>query len=328
MAGETADRSGFWLGQPHADTWPIYHRYFGTRTPEALRVRLGDDFRWICPQWFPDVYQAPDGRPLWGSLYEGCERGDPPPLARCESVEDVHRLPWPNPDFLRWDSCLSALRSAGPFYRASGFWTCFFHDLMGLFGMEEYFVRMHTHPQVVQAATDRICGFYYEANARFFEAAGGEVDAFFFGNDFGTQLDLLVGPEQFDAFILPWVGRFTALGHRFDHAVILHSCGAIYRLIERLLEAGVDGLHPLQARAVGMDAETLSKKFNGRVCFIGGVDTQELLVRGTPGDIRAEVRRLRPLLGPRWIISPSHEALLPNVPPENVEALAEAAHER
>jgi len=39
------------------------------------------------------------------------------------------------------------------------------------------------------------------------------------------------------------------------------------------------------------------------------------------------VRRLRPLFGPRWIVSPSHEALLPNVPPRNVAAMAEAAKE-
>jgi uroporphyrinogen decarboxylase len=32
-------------------------------------------------------------------------------------------------------------------------------------------------------------------------------------------------------------------------------------------------------------------------------------------------------LGPLLIISPSHEALLPNIPPENVVAMAEAARE-
>jgi len=327
MAGEAADRCGFWLGNPHADTWPIYHRYFGTTTPEELRVRLGDDFRWFCPQFEPGVYQAPDRSSLWGPFVERSPGGAPPLLAQCETPEEVYRLPWPNPDYLNFDSTLAALRAAGPYYRAGGFWTCFFHELMDFFGMETYFIRMYTHPEVVQAATECMGRFYYTANVRFFEAAGRDMDAFFFGNDFGTQLDVMVSPEAFDTFILPWFRRFTDLGHQFGYRVILHSCGAIRKVIGRLIEAGVDALHPLQARAAGMEAERLSREFGGRLCWIGGVDTQELLVRGTPDQIREEVRRLRPLFGPRWIVSPSHEALLPNVPPENVLAMAEAARE-
>jgi uroporphyrinogen decarboxylase len=60
---------------------------------------------------------------------------------------------------------------------------------------------------------------------------------------------------------------------------------------------------------------------------MGGVDTQQLLVQATPDEVKAEVRRLKDLFGPHWIVSPSHEALLPNVPPRNVAAMAEAVHE-
>jgi uroporphyrinogen decarboxylase len=76
-----------------------------------------------------------------------------------------------------------------------------------------------------------------------------------------------------------------------------------------------------------MDAETLARDFKGRISFMGGIDTQHLLVHGTPADITAEVRRVKKLLGPGLIVSPSHEALLPNVPPANVQAMAEAALE-
>ena len=58
---------------------------------------------------------------------------------------------------------------------------------------------------------------------------------------------------------------------------------------------------------------------------MGGMDTQELLVNATPAEVKTEVKRIKNLLGPSLIISPSHEALLPDVPPENVQAMAEAA---
>jgi len=76
-----------------------------------------------------------------------------------------------------------------------------------------------------------------------------------------------------------------------------------------------------------MDALTLAHDFGGRISFMGGIDTQEILVNSSPADVKREVRRIKKLLDPYLIVSPSHEALLADVPPENVAAMAEAAHE-
>ena len=327
IAGEAADRCGFWIGNPHADTWPILHAHFGTSTQEELQQKLEDDFRWICPQFFASTYQDPDGREMFDLGLKTTRHGAAGPLADCEDVSEVVDFDWPDPDYLHFDECIEALKNAGDVYRASGFWTPFYHNIMDLFGLESYFVKMYTHPEVVHAVTDHVCEFYYAANERFVDAAGSLVDGFFFGNDFGTQVDLICGPKQYDEFIMPWFCRFTEQGHRQGYQVILHSCGSIYRVIETLIEAGVDCLHPLQAKAVSMDAETLARDFKGRIAFMGGIDTQYLLVHGSAEEIKAEVRRLKEILGPCLIISPSHEAILPDVPPENVQALAEAAVE-
>ena len=327
IAGETADRCGFWLGNPHPDTWPLYLRAFDVPNEEALRQKLNDDLRWICPQFFPSTYRHPEGKEMFNEGLGKERHGLAGPFAECEDVNQVHEYEWPSPDYLSFDECIAALDKAGDIYRASGFWTCFYHNVMDLFGMEQYLIKMWTHPEVVHAVTDHVCEFYYEANERFFEQAGDRVDAFFFGNDFGTQTNLICTPEQFDTFIMPWFRKFTEQGHRHGHQVILHSCGAIHSVIDRLIDAGVDCLHPLQAQAANMDAETLARDFKGKLAFLGGIDTQNLLVNGSPEDIRADVRRVKELLGPCLIVSPSHEALLPNVPPANVQAMAETAIE-
>ncbi len=325
--GEKTDRCGFWLGNPHEDTWPILHNYFGTETEEELRQKLNDDLRWITPQFMHGVYKNPSGRGLFDEGLNKKMHGAAGPLAECEDVAEVNDYPWPNLDYLYFDKCLEVIRNVGDKYRASGFWTCFYHNIMDLFGMEDYMVKMYTNPEVVHAVTDHVCEFYYEANERFFAKAKGEIDGFFFGNDFGTQLDLICGPAQFDEFIMPWFRRFTKQAHNHGYQAILHSCGAIHKVIDRLIEADVDCLHPLQAKAENMDAETLSKDFKGQIAFMGGIDTQELLVNGTPDEVAEDVRRVKKLLGPHLIVSPSHEALLPNVPPENIEAMAMAAVE-
>ncbi|MEW6755250.1 MAG: uroporphyrinogen decarboxylase family protein, partial [Candidatus Latescibacterota bacterium] len=254
--------------------------------------------------------------------------GTPGPFANCQDPAEVDRLyEWPSPDHLDFAPVLQQLRDAGPYYRASGFWAPFYHHVMDLFGMENYMANMYLNPTLVQAVTDRVCSFFHEANERFFAAAGDLMDGYFFGNDFGTQRDLICGPAQFDQFVMPWFRRFTEQAHARGYQVILHSCGSVCKVIERLIEAGVECLHPLQALAAGMDADALAARFGGRIAFLGGIDTQELLIHATPEEVKAEVRRVKAALGPRLIVSPSHEAILPNVPPENVEAMAQAALE-
>jgi len=321
ISRQAADRCGFWLGQPHDQTWPIYHRYFGTHTDKQLRLKLGDDFRWMCI-W---TYRDPQGRPMWD--IPKVSHGDPGPLANCTEISQIDQYAWPKLEYVDFAPTLAALRHAGDFYRASGMWTCFYHNVMALFGIEAYLMNMYENPALVQAVTDRVCQFYYEANERFFALAGNLMDGFFFGNDFGTQLDTICGPAQFDQFVMPWFGRFTQQAHRHGYQVILHSCGSIHRFINRLIAAKVNCLHPLQAKARNMDAATLARDFKGQIAFLGGIDTQDLLVNATPEQVKADVRRVKQLLGPCLIVSPSHEALLPNVPPQNVQAMAEAALE-
>lgn len=321
IAGEKADRCGFWLGNPHADTWPIYHAYFNTRTDEELRLKLKDDFRWIMGGDYIDSAGK------WPFYIDKKSHGTAGPFAEITDPAAIENYNWPNLDNLDFTAKLNQLRNTGDYYRASGFWTPFYHNVMDLFGMEMYLVNMYENPELVHAVTDRVCEYYFEANERFYEQAGDEIDGYFFGNDFGTQRDLICGPEQFDEFVMPWFKKFTDQAHDHDYQVILHSCGSIHRVIERLIAANVDCLHPLQAKAANMDADTLARDFKGRIAFMGGIDTQDLLVNGTPEEIKADVRRVRELLEPNLIVSPSHEALLPNVPPQNVQAMAEAALE-
>ena len=325
IARTTADRTGFWLGNPHPDTWPILHRYFGTRTDEELRLKLCDDFRWLSPQYLEGTYRHPEGKGLLDVWKRKRSLGEAGPLGQCETVAEVDSYEWPEVRYIDPGPGVRLLQAAGHHYRASGFWMPFFHDVTDLFGMENYMVDLLARPDLVRAATRHVCEFYEAANERFFAEAKGLIDGLFFGNDFGTQRGLIFAPRHFEEFILPWIERFAAQAHRHGYQVILHSCGSVHDIIDPLISAGVECLHPLQAKADRMQAEHLAREFGGRITFFGGIDTQEILVRGTPREVKEEVRRVRDLLGPHLIVSPSHEAILPDVPPANIAALAEAA---
>jgi uroporphyrinogen decarboxylase len=352
LNGSTTDRSGFWMGNPADETKVLYYRHFGInearkeipegflRTSQVktnmtgnadieLALAVGSDMIWFSPELDPATWNHPAGKPMW-DFYGGLERkslSQAGVFGDCEEVSEVDRFDWPDPDFLDFSETIKNVDAANRAGLAvfGGMWMPFFHIAADFFGMENYFMKMYTDPEVVDAVTKHIVDFYLEANRRCLDVMADKLVAGFFGNDFGSQRDLLISPEMFERFIMPYYKQCIDLIKSYGLKVVVHSCGSIDRIIPRLIEAGIDGLHPLQAKAAGMDADNLARKYGGKLVFIGGVDTQDILPFGTEDEVRAEVKRLRSLFGDRCVISPSHEALLPNVSPGKLIAMAEEA---
>ena len=323
-----ADRTGFWMGNPHEDALPAYCQYFGISSKEALGHTLHDDFAWFPAEL--NYWRHPENEPVF-DLLNGQERislGQPGAFAGCEDVREVDAYHWPDVKYIDLEHLEKDIDKAiqNGMGIAGGTWSCFFHIVADFFGMENYFIKMYTDPDVVQAVTEHVMAFYLEANQLLYNRLGGKIDALFLGNDFGSQQDLLISPDCFERFVLPYFKQLIDQAKRAGLYVMLHSCGAIDRVIPRLIDAGIDALHPLQAKARGMNAENLSQ-YKNDILFVGGIDTQELLPFGTPQQVKDEVHRLKDIFGSGWIVSPSHEALLSNVPPQNLLAMHDAALE-
>jgi uroporphyrinogen decarboxylase len=111
-----------------------------------------------------------------------------------------------------------------------------------------------------------------------------------------------------------------------DARLMLHCCGSVRPIMDDLIEIGVDILHPVQVSAKDMVPGELKAQFGDRLCFCGGIDTQEVLPHGTREEVQEEVqRRLQELApGGGYLLAAVH-AIQPDVPPENVCAMFEAA---
>jgi uroporphyrinogen decarboxylase len=313
-----------WTGNPHPDTLALYLNRLGLPDAEALYQHFNDDVRWLPAD---SAYKHPEGKPPF-DFYGGKERETlnmAGVFADCESVEEVEQHEWPDPRYLDFTDVIDSIDGHQNRSVWTGMWAPFFHDIAEFFGMDNYFVGMYYRPEVVDAVTDHVVAYYERANELFFDALGDRADTYFFGNDFGTQRALILSPEIFKRFVLPGIKRLIDTAKTRGKKVVLHSCGSITQLIPTLIEAGIDGLHPLQAAAADMGADRLYSEFGKELAFVGGVDTQDLLVNASPKEIEAEVMRLRRVFGPNYVVSPSHEAILPNVPLANVESMARAA---
>lgn len=323
-----SDGSGvMWTGHPNDKTIPIYAKEWSIEpTREAIYEFLDDDCRWIRTD---TAYIHPKGDPMFDPLYAIGKRsslGQRGCFADAQSISDFDKYPWPDPDHFDFDQIYREIEKFQNKAVFTGSWSSFFHLVADFFGMENYFIKMHDEPALVHALTERITDFYTEANERFFSGLDNRADIMFFGNDFGSQLDLLISPDNFRTFVLPYFKRLINTGKKYGMKVLLHSCGSIYRIIPDLIDAGVDAIHPIQAAAKGMDAKSLAH-FKNDIAFVGGIDAQSFFVYSTPEQIRQEVLRVRDVLGPNIIISPSHEEILPNVPAQNILAMAKAARE-
>lgn len=333
IAGNSCEINGFWVGHPTDEAKKIYYQETGIteytgKSEVDFNIKINSDMIWLSPELDPRSFKSPDGTPMWNCFHEERKSlGSGGIFAECESVAEIEAFPWPDPGNLDFTNCLEDTRYAYEKGLAvfGGMWCPFFHVLCDFFGMENYFVKMYTDPEVVHAATRHIVDFYLEANRRYLELAKPYLSAAFFGNDLGTQLSLLISPDRFDEFVLPYLTEIVKGIKAFGLKTAMHSCGSIDLIIPKLIHAGVDILHPLQAKAAGMDAESLAAKYGGQLVFMGGVDTQELLPFGNSSQVKEEVLRLREIFQGKFIVSPSHEALLPNVPFENVMAMSEGA---
>jgi uroporphyrinogen decarboxylase len=203
-------------------------------------------------------------------------------------------------------------------------WSAHFQDVCAAFGMEKALMVMLMNPEMFTAVLNRITDFYLKANEIFYEATKGYLDAVLIGNDFGSQTGLMVDPDSLRNLVFEGTKKLVDQAKGYGLKVIHHSCGSIFPIIDDLRNLGVDAIHPIQALAKDMDAYHLQQNFAGKTAFCGGVDAQYLLVNGTPEQVAEKVYELKKIFPTGLIISPSHEAILPDIPPANVEAMFRA----
>lgn len=326
------DRPATWFGQPTKTALDGLFRYFDVTDLTGLSLKLNDD---VIPVEMP--YHSPDADAIHMALdfskhgklaNEERTLGDRGFFYRIEDPKRVDDFDWPDPSkHIDPDECRRMV-DALPGDRAilGILWSSHFQDALAAFGMEDAMMMMYDSPEMFEAVINRCTDFYMEANRIFYEAVGDRIHAVLIGNDMGSQCGLMVSPDLLRQFVSPCNKRLIDQAKSYGLKVIYHSCGAVSEVIPDLIESGADVVHPIQALATGMEPDSLKERFGEQVSFCGGVDAQYLLVRGSPEEVAAKVRELKSIFPTGLVVSPSHEAILPDIPPQNIEALINAAH--
>ena len=188
-------------------------------------------------------------------------------------------------------------------------------------GFTAILLDMMQRPDFAEQLLRMLTDYWKTTAARALQKVGHMVDVVFWGDDWGLQNSTMMNPILWRKMIKPLLAEMTATIREYSDAkVLVHSCGAIVPLMDDLIEVGVNALNPVQVTAKGMDPENLAEKFNGKIAFWGGIDTQHLLPFKTPEEVRRAVKFTRTTLGPGYILGSVHN-IQAQVPPENIEAM-------
>ena len=272
--------------------------------------------------WHIGVVYVPFGESL--GTYEEVVTN---PLAKAETVADIERFDWPDPNAWEVNGLRAKCEEWAGYPILGG---CYepFYLYCRLRGMEQALTDLAANPAIVEAAMERIYYIHESVIRCSLEEAKGLVDYIYVAEDLGTQNSLLMSPASFRRFIKPWLRKMIDLARSFGVQTIHHDDGAIRPLIGDLVEIGIDVLNPVQWRCPGMDREGLARDFGNSLVFHGAVDNQRTLPFGTPEDVRQEVaeniRIFRKCKG--YIVAPCHN-IQPNTSTANIVALYDAVRE-
>jgi uroporphyrinogen decarboxylase len=196
--------------------------------------------------------------------------------------------------------------------------------------IDNFLMDLYMDPENVNSLLDKLLEMHLAFLSKICNAVGDIVEVVKFGDDLGTNTGPFMPIEIYNEFFMP---RHKVMcdyvkANTSAHTM-LHCCGGIYELIPGLIEAGFEILNPVQINAFRMEPERLKREFGKEVTFWGGgVNTQSVLNRATPQQVKDHVRHNIEIFSKDggFVFNTVHN-ILPDVPPENIMAMFEAVRE-
>jgi uroporphyrinogen decarboxylase len=330
------------LGEPMA---PFRKGHSISYMDDRLLEKLGTDLRYVWPgdspsnpsQETPDPNVFLDGYgQRWRRAFPYYFAEEPALLAETDKIDDIDRLVnWPDPFNPRFIAGVreraQLLRESTQYFITARMVTSHgpYMTACNLRGTEQFLLDMSLNPEFATALIERVTDTLEGLLRAYLEACGEYIDMVELpGDDYASNMNLIMSPVMFRKFIYPALARLVATAKSFrpDLKVMLHSDGEISRLLPIFVELGLDVINPLEP-VKAMDQPALKAKFGDKLSFLGTIDISHALP-GSTEDVVAEVKRRLSIFGPGggYILAPSNH-IQADVSAGNVVTLFESARQ-
>ena len=217
------------------------------------------------------------------------------------------------------ERCEKVIANAGDRFTFGAIGFSLFERAWTLTGMENLLAYMVVDPDFVHELFGKIVEYNMEILEIYMEYS---FDGIFFGDDWGQQSGLIMGPKFWREFIKPQLARMYSMGKNSGRFIGQHSCGDIQEVYPDLIEIGLDVHQTFQPEI--FDVCKIKSLYGNKLSFWGGISTQQLLPFATPDELVAKASEIMGIVGKGggYIVAPTH-GIPGDVPAENMHALIE-----
>ncbi len=188
------------------------------------------------------------------------------PLA---TVAEADRLELPDP---RDPGRYRGFAEDTAFFKAAGYFTA--ANINGFFSGPHYFcidyqeflMSMLLDPANTNKLIDKVGRWTLSAAE---EVLARGVDCLVLCDDLGSSDNLLISPELYEQWILPWHKRLAKMAHDHGAFVHLHSHGNINKILPLVISSGVDMLDPFDIYE-SMDLVAFLESGKSNIIPVGG----------------------------------------------------------
>lgn len=296
---------------------------FCTGKPDAWEMDLDEEQGIFYDEWGA-AYRMPPG----SYYYDYHDH----PLKHARTVADLDAYHWPDPldpgryrglreqvARAREQGTKAIMQTISPAGSWEHTWT--------LRGPQQAMMDIVAERDLYEEILDRTVTFQLAQWERTLDEVGDLIDIATLSDDLGMTSGPLMSPALWRDLFKPRMARITSLiRSKADVKIYIHTDGSVYRFLPDLIDVGIDIINPVQIDAKDMQPEKLKREFGDRLVFWGGSCPTRILEFGTPDEVRAQAREAIRQFAPGggYVFASIHN-IQAQVPPQNVEALFEAA---
>ncbi|MCA2005134.1 MAG: nucleoside 2-deoxyribosyltransferase [Ignavibacterium sp.] len=200
------------------------------------------------------------------------------------SLEDFEEYVFPETDEIDYSRFIEAKKFLPDGMGIVGQYGDIFTMTWELMGFENFSLALFEDDELIKLINDKVG----QIVIKMFEnmAKIDEVKALWYSDDIAYTNGLMVSPETLDKYFFPWLEKIGEVAKSVDKPLIYHSDGILFDVMEKIIECGIDALHPIEPKA--MDIVDVKNRFGDKLCLIGNIDV-DLLARGTKEEVKKNV---------------------------------------